>query len=51
MLRVYKHFHQTVKYGHERNHIFQELIGLEIKQNTRLKPIFNNRNRFAKKRY
>ena len=30
MLSVYKTFHQTVKYGHQRNKILQDLIGLEI---------------------
>jgi len=29
MLSVYKGFHQTVKYGRQRNHILQDLIGLE----------------------
>jgi len=29
MLSVYKSFHQTVKYGHQRNHILQYLTGLE----------------------
>ena len=31
MLSVYKSWHQTVKYGHQRNHILQDLTGLEIK--------------------
>jgi len=30
MLTVYESFHQTVKYGQQRNHILQDLIGLEI---------------------
>jgi len=30
MWSVYKSFHQTVKYGQERNHILQDLTGLEI---------------------
>jgi len=30
ILSVYKSFHQTVKYGHQRNHIVQDLTGLEI---------------------
>jgi len=29
MLSVNKNFHQTVKYGHQRNHILQDLTGLE----------------------
>jgi len=31
MLSVYESFHQTVKYGWQRNHILQDLTGLEIK--------------------
>jgi len=31
MLGVYKSFHQTVKYGWQRNHILQDSTGLEIK--------------------
>jgi len=31
MLSVYKSFQQTVKYGRQRNHILQDLNGLEIK--------------------
>jgi len=27
---VYKGFHQTVKYGQQRNHILQDLTGFEI---------------------
>jgi len=30
MLSVYKSFHQTVKYGWQRNHILQDLTGPEI---------------------
>jgi len=30
MLSVYKSFHHTVKYGHKRNHILQDLTGVEI---------------------
>jgi len=30
MLSVYKSFHQTVKYGQQRNHILQDLPVLEI---------------------
>jgi len=30
MLSVYKSFHQTVNYGRQRNHILQDLTGLEI---------------------
>jgi len=30
MLSVYKCFHKTVKYGWQRNHILQDLTGLEI---------------------
>src|SRR6218665_322247 len=30
MLNVYKSFHRTVKYGHQRNHILQDLTRLEI---------------------
>jgi len=30
MLNVYKSFHQMVKYGQQRNHILQGLVGLEI---------------------
>jgi len=29
MLSVYKSFHQMVKYGHQRNHILQDLTGLK----------------------
>jgi len=29
MLSVCRSFHQTVKYGHQRNHILQDLTGLE----------------------
>src|SRR6218665_1908405 len=28
---VYNSFHQTIKYGHQRNHILQDLTGYEIK--------------------
>jgi len=28
MLSVYKCFHQTVKYGQQRNHLLQDLAGL-----------------------
>jgi len=31
MSSVYESFHQTVKYGWQRNHILQDLTGLEIK--------------------
>jgi len=31
MLSVYKSFHQTVKYGQQRNHILQDLTGLQFK--------------------
>ena len=31
MLSVYKSFHQSVKYGRQRNHILQVLTGLEVK--------------------
>jgi len=31
MLSVYKSFHQTVTYRRQRNHILQDLNGLEIK--------------------
>jgi len=31
MWSVYKSFHQTVKYGQQRNRILQDLTGLEIK--------------------
>jgi len=30
MLSVYESFHQMVKYGQQRNHIFQDLTGLDI---------------------
>jgi len=30
MLSVYKSFYQMVKYGHQRNHLLQDLSGLEI---------------------
>jgi len=30
LVSVYKRFHQMVKYGQQRNHILQELTGLEI---------------------
>jgi len=30
MLSVYENFHQTIKYGWLRNHILQDLTGLEI---------------------
>jgi len=30
MLSVYDSFHQAVKYGQQRNHILQDLTGLEI---------------------
>jgi len=30
MLSVYNSFRQMVKYGHQRNNIFQNLTGLEI---------------------
>jgi len=30
MLGVYKHFHQTVTYGRQRNHILEDFTGLEI---------------------
>jgi len=30
MLSVYKGFHETVKYGQQRNHILQDLTLLEI---------------------
>jgi len=30
MLSVYKSFHQMVKYAQQRNHILQDLTGLEI---------------------
>jgi len=30
MMRVYKRFHQTIKCGCQRNHILQDLTGLEI---------------------
>ena len=30
MLSVYKSFHQMVKYGRQRNHILQNLTGVEI---------------------
>jgi len=29
MFSVYKSFHQTVKYGHQKNHILQDLTGLD----------------------
>jgi len=29
LLSIYKSFHQTVKYGRQRNHILQDLTGLE----------------------
>jgi len=31
MLSVYKSCHQPIKYGQQRNHILQDLTGLEIK--------------------
>jgi len=30
MLSVYESFHQTLKYGRQRNHILQDLTGLEM---------------------
>jgi len=30
MLSVYESFHQMVKYGRQRNHVLQDLMGLEI---------------------
>jgi len=30
VLRVYNIFHQIIKYGHQRNHILQDLTELEI---------------------
>ena len=30
LLNVYKSFNQTVKYGQQRNHILEDLTGLEI---------------------
>jgi len=43
MLSVYKCFHQTIKYGCQRNHVSQDLTGLEIKIFMKaLKPVFNN---------
>jgi len=29
-LSVYKSFHQTVKYGWQRNHILQDLTGFKV---------------------
>ena len=29
-LSVYKSYHQMIKYGQQRNHILQDLTGLEI---------------------
>jgi len=31
LLSVYKSSHQTVKYGHQRNNIYNNITGLEIK--------------------
>jgi len=30
MFSVYNSFHQMAKYGHQRNHVFQDLNGLEV---------------------
>jgi len=46
MLSFYKHFHQTVKYGCQRNHILQDLTGLEIRISMKTSK---TENRFAKK--
>jgi len=35
MLSVYKSFHETVKYGRQRNHILQDWTGLETKISTK----------------
>jgi len=53
MLRVYTNFYQAVKYGQQRNHILQDLIGLEIKISMKASKTKNRFetgfNRFAKK--
>jgi len=43
MLRVYKSFHQTVKYGQQRNPVLQDLTGLEIKISMK---VSKTKNRF-----
>ena len=45
MLSVYKTFNQMVKYGHQRNHILQDLTGIETKISTKASKI---ENRFRK---
>jgi len=46
MLSVYESFHQEVKYGCERNHILQDLTGLEIyismKASKNRNPVYKN---------
>jgi len=54
MLSVYKCFPSMVKYGWQRNHILQDLTGLEIYISmkaikTDFKPVFNNQNLASKK--
>ena len=59
MLNVYKRFHQTVKYGHQRNHMLQDLTWLEIqismkasKAESRFETSFQQpKTGLAKKRY
>jgi len=48
---VYKSFHQTVKYGHQRNHILQDLTFLWriVRPKTGLKPVFNNQKPVCQK--
>src|SRR6218665_2262749 len=41
MLSVYKSYHQTVKYGRQRNHILQDLNGLEIQISTTASKLKN----------
>jgi len=53
MLCVYKSFHQTAKYGHQRYHILQNLTGLEIQISMKASKTENRfstiENRFANK--
>jgi len=46
MFSVYNSFHQTVKYGLQRNHILQDLTGLEIEISMNSSE---TENRFAQK--
>jgi len=53
MLSVYKGFYQTVKYNWQRNHIFQDLTGLEIEISMKASKTENwfeiTENRFTNK--